>query len=211
MRTTSARRRPRLAALVLAAGGSSRLGEPKQLLRLRGEPLLLRACRMASAVADAGVIVVLGAGALRLRSLLRRHGGPATIVHNARWSEGMAGSLRAGLAAAPRDTGGLLINLVDQPEIEAADLLRLVRQWRKRPGRPAAAYYQGHPGVPAVIPRRLFGALRTIEGDAGARKILACAVDVSLLAMPAAAVDIDTPEDAAKLGRTMPHAMPLEK
>lgn len=211
MRTTSAGLRPRLAALVLAAGGSSRLGEPKQLLRLRGEPLLLRAWRMANAVADVGVVVVLGAGALRLRSLLRRHRCPATIVHNARWSDGMAGSLRAGLAALPRDTSGLLINLVDQPEIEPADLQRLVRQWRRRPGHPAAAYYHGHAGVPAVIPRRLFGALRTLEGDAGARKLLARAGDLSLIAMPAAAVDIDTPEDAAKLGRTMPHAMPLEK
>ena len=211
MRTTSARRRPRLAALVLAAGSSSRLGQPKQLLRLRGEPLLLRACRMASAVADVEVIVVLGAGALRLRSLLQRRRLEITIVHNASWSKGMAGSLRSGLAAVPRGTSGLLISLVDQPGIRSADLLRLVGHWRRRPGRPAAAYYQGSAGVPAVIPRRLFGALRAIEGDKGARQILGRAGDVSLLAMPAAAVDIDTPEDAAKLSRTIPHGMPQER
>jgi len=153
---------------------------------------------------------VLGAGALRLRSLLRRRALELTIVHNPAWRDGMAGSLRAGLAAVPRRTSGLLIILVDQPGITITDLSRLVGKWRRRPGRPAAAYYQGHPGVPAVIPRRLFGALHTIEGDTGARQVLGRTNGLSLLAMPAAAIDIDTPGDAANLGRTLPHAIPLE-
>ena len=211
MRTTSARRRPRLAALVLAAGGSSRLGQPKQLLRLRGEPLLLRACRLAGAVADAGVVVVLGAGALRLRNLLRRRGPELTIVHNAGWSEGMAGSLRAGLRRVPRGASGLLISLVDHPGIEAADLLRLVGQWRRCPGQPAAAYYEGRAGVPAVIPRRLFGALRAVEGDKGARQVLGRAARSRLLPMPAAAIDVDTPGDAAMLERRTPRTRSREE
>jgi molybdenum cofactor cytidylyltransferase len=210
MRTTSAGLRPRLAALVLAAGGSSRLGQPKQLLRLRNEPMLLRACRMASAVADGGVIVVLGAGALRLRSLLRRHRCPVTIVHNAVWTEGMAGSLRAGLAVVSRRSDGLMINLVDQPGIESADLMRLAGLWRRSPGRPAAAYYQGRAGVPAIIPRRMFGALRAIEGDKGARHVLGREANLRLVEMPAAAIDIDTPGEAARLGRTVNDNKPTE-
>jgi molybdenum cofactor cytidylyltransferase len=201
MRTTSAGLRPRLAAIVLAAGGSSRLGEPKQLLRLRGEPLLLRSCRMASAVADVGVIVVLGAGALRLRSLLRRHRRPVTIAHNSGWSEGMAGSLRAGLAAVPRGSDGVLIVLVDQVGIEARDLQRLVERWRQRPGQPAAAFFSERAGAPAVIPRRLFPALRSLEGDTGARKLLAGIRNAILVALPAARFDIDTAEDLHLLGR----------
>jgi CTP:molybdopterin cytidylyltransferase MocA len=200
MRTTSARR-PRLAALVLAAGGSSRLGRPKQLIRLRGEPLLLRACRMASAVADGDVIVVLGAGALRLRSMLRRHRLDLRLVNNARWRDGMAGSLRAGLARVPRGTDGLLIALVDQARVESDELAELVRHWRRRPGHPAAAGYRGHAGVPAVLPRRLFRDLRTLEGDTGARQLLSQANGVRLLAMPSAAFDVDTPGDAAVLRR----------
>jgi len=208
MRTTSARRRPRLAALVLAAGGSSRLGVPKQLLRLRGEPLLLRACRLASAVADVGPIVVLGAGALRLRCLLRRRGVAVTIVHNAGWREGMASSLRAGVARVPRCTDGLLVALVDQPGVKAADLARLAGRWRRRPGWPAAAYYQGRVGAPAIIPRRLFGSLRALQGDTGARQLLGEMGTLSLLALPAAAVDIDTPRDAAMLATTISRDLP---
>ena len=199
MRKTSASGRPRLAALVLAAGGSTRLGRPKQLVRLRGEPLLIRTCRMASAVTDGAVIVVLGADALRLRGLLERHGNKLTIVHNAAWREGMAGSLRAGLARVPPGTDGLLILLVDQARVATADLVRLVDRWRRHSGRRAAAHYQGRAAVPAIIPRRLFAALRSLEGDTGARKLLQGLDGLSLVAMPTAAFDIDTPQDVAAL------------
>ena len=154
---------------------------------------------MASAVADRAVIVVVGAGALRLRCLLRRRGLELTIVHNAAWRDGMASSLRAGLARVPRDTDGLLIAVVDQARVGAADLARLAGQWRRRPGRPAAAHYQGRAGVPAVIPRRMFRDLRKLRGDTGARQILGKARAVNLLAMPAATFDIDTAEDVAAL------------
>jgi molybdenum cofactor cytidylyltransferase len=161
--------------------------------------LLLRACRLAAAVADAGVIVVLGAGALRLRCLLRRHRCHVTIVHNAGWREGMASSLRTGVARVPRGTEGLLITVVDQPRVGTADLERLTWHWRRRPGRPSAAFYQGRAGVPAVIPQRYFQRLRELRGDTGARQLLGRTGERSLLAMPAAAFDIDKPEDAAVL------------
>lgn len=123
----------------------------------------------------------------------------------------MAGSLRAGLAAVPRGANGALISTVDQPHVRGADLMRLVGRWRRCPGRPAAAYYQGRAGVPAVFPRRLFGMLRAIEGDMGARQMLRRAGDLTLLAMPAAAVDIDSPADAAMLGRALPDTTTLER
>ena len=199
MRRTSASGRARLAVLVLAAGGSTRLGRPKQLVRRRGETLLLRTCRLADAVAPENVIVVLGADALRMRTAVRRHYAKSRIVHNANWREGMAGSIRAGLAVLPPGTAGLLILLVDQPRIEAADLGRLAVRWRRTPGRAAAAFYFGRPGAPAIIPRRAFRELRTLEGDTGARQLLGRLRGVTLVAMPAAAFDIDTPEDVARL------------
>jgi CTP:molybdopterin cytidylyltransferase MocA len=184
---------------VLAAGGSSRLGRPKQLIRLRGEPLLLRACRMASAVADTGIVVVLGAGALRLRTLLQRHARDVVIAHNAAWADGMAGSLRKGLECVLPAADGLLILLVDQPGTTAADLVRLAREWRRSPGRPAAAYYRGSAGAPAIFPRRLFPALRSLQGDHGARQILRKSAAMIAVAIPAAAIDVDTEQDVARL------------
>jgi molybdenum cofactor cytidylyltransferase len=164
---------------------------------MRGAPMLLRACRMAGTVADDAVVVVLGAGALRLRCLLRRRRCDVVVVQNAAWRTGMAGSLRAGLARVPRRTDGLLICLVDQVGIGANDLARLAGAWRNRPRRPAAAFYEGRAAVPAVIPRRLFGRLRELTGDTGARQLLGNAGDLSLVAMPSAAFDMDTPEDVA--------------
>jgi molybdenum cofactor cytidylyltransferase len=154
---------------------------------------------MASVVTDGAVIVVLGADALRLRGLLQRHGRKLTIVHNARWRDGMAGSLRAGLARVPPRTDGLLILLVDQARVDTGDLLRLAKGWQRRPGRPAAAHYEGRAAVPAIIPRRHFAALRTLEGDTGARQLLQRLDGPSLVSMPKAAFDIDTPQDLAAL------------
>ena len=199
MRTTSARRRPRLAALVLAAGGSSRLGQPKQLLRLRGETLIVRACRLARGAVSDDVVVVLGAGALRLRCLLQRRRCDVTIVHNAGWRDGMASSLRAGLERVPRGAVGVLLLVVDQARIEAGDLERLVRHWQNRPGGAAAAFYSGVTGVPAIVPRRHFPALRSLAGDTGARHLLGRLGGVVRVPTPTAAFDIDTPQDVAAL------------
>jgi molybdenum cofactor cytidylyltransferase len=96
-------------------------------------------------------------------------------------------------------TDGLLILLVDQARVETADLVRLVDRWRRHHSRPAAAQYQGRAAVPAIIPRRHFAALRELEGDTGARKLLQRLERLSLVAMPTAAFDIDTPQDVAAL------------
>jgi molybdenum cofactor cytidylyltransferase len=199
MRRSSASARTRLAALVLAAGGSTRLGRPKQLLRRHGETLLLRTCRLARAVAGENVIVVLGADALRMRRAVRRRYPTFCIAHNARWREGMAGSIRAGLVEVPAGTAGLLILLVDQARIEARDLRLLAARGRRSPARAAAALHSGRPGAPAIIPRRSFRDLRSLEGDTGARQLLGRLRDVSPVAMPAAAIDVDTAADLARL------------
>jgi CTP:molybdopterin cytidylyltransferase MocA len=195
------RRGIRTVCVLLAAGGSSRLGQPKQLVRRRLKPLLLHALDAARGVpiADEDIVVVLGAEALRLRALLRRHAPGVRVAANPLWATGLASSLRAGLAAAPRAATAALVLLVDQPNVDAAALRRLLGAWRRRPAAPAAAHYSERAGVPAILPRRAWRALRTLEGDAGARALLRGASAITLVAMPEAELDIDRPRDLARL------------
>jgi CTP:molybdopterin cytidylyltransferase MocA len=191
---------PSLACVLLAAGGSSRLGTPKQLVRLRGRPLLLRAIDAATSVVEpSAVVVVLGAHALRLRALLRRAGGGTRPVVNARWPDGLAGSLQAGLDAVPREARAALVMLVDQPKVDRRSVRRLAAAWRKRPRIAAAAWYGGRLGVPAILPRSTWRTLSESSGDTGARALLRQAAHVTAVEMPEAAFDLDRPEDLDRL------------
>lgn len=203
-----ARRRERIACVLLAAGGSSRLRQPKQLVRRGLRPLLLHALATARGALDRDetTVVVLGASALRLRRVLQRGArsarsgaGSTRVAYNARWSTGLAGSLRAGLDALPGATSAALVLLVDQPDVDAAALRRLIAAWRRRPGVPAAARYSSRVGVPAILPRRVWGAVRALDGDAGARALLRGASALTIVDMPEAELDIDTPEDLTRL------------
>jgi molybdenum cofactor cytidylyltransferase len=198
------RARAHLSCVLLAAGGSRRLGRPKQLVRRGKRPLLLNAVAAARGALgrDDATVVVLGSGALRLRNVLRRAANgpaPSRVVYNAQWRMGLAGSLRAGLAALPPKARAALVMVVDQPDVDAAALSRLIAAWRRRPGRPAAAHYAGRPGVPAILPRRLWHAARALEGDVGARALLRSTTGLTLVEMPEAELDVDTVEDLARL------------
>ena len=183
-------------SLVLAAGGSSRLGAPKQLLRIRGRRLLSRVIDSAEAVTPGRVVVVVGADALRMRSLIRRHHPGTHSVDNSRWAEGMAGSLQAGLSVLPSRATAALLLLSDQPAVGEASLRRLIRAWRRRPGKPVAAAYGQVVGVPAILPRALWREARELRGDTGARELLRAGQTVAAeVDMPEAAWDIDTPDD----------------
>lgn len=187
--------------MLLAAGGSRRLGRPKQLVRYRGRPLIWLAVAAArGALPCAPLIVVVGAEALRVRLALRRTRSRARVVMNARWQDGMATSLRAGLAAVGGRAKAALVLVVDQPLVDAAALERLVAAWRRRPGVPAAAWYDGRAGVPAVLPRRQWRALASLRGDEGARALLRGPSQPTLVDMPEAQVDVDTPADVRSLG-----------
>jgi len=163
-------------------------------------PLLLHAVRAArGALPCSRLIVVVGAEALRMKLVLRRSHCRARAVANPRWREGMGTSLRAGLAAVPRTAKAALLMLVDQPRVDAAAVKRLVDTWRRRPRVPAAARYDGRTGVPAVLPRRYWRALKSLRGDQGARALLRGSERLTLVDMPEAALDIDTPRDLETL------------
>src|SRR5688572_1457232 len=173
MTRSAARNRRDVACVLLAAGGSRRLGFPKQLVRRRGRPLLAHAIdAVRGAAPHAPLIVVLGPSALRLRGVIHRAARNVVVVRNARWSAGLATSLNVGLAAVPPRIAAILVLLVDQPGVDARALRNLLGAWRRHPGEAAAAFYAGRPGVPAVLPRSYWRAIRALDGDAGARALL---------------------------------------
>jgi molybdenum cofactor cytidylyltransferase len=187
-----------LHVVVLAAGASTRFGSPKQLVRLHGRPLLHLAVSRAVEVAGQAVTVVLGANAADLAPLLRHT--PAAVIVNRDWAEGMGSSVRAGLARVPATADAVLLMLADQPAVTAEDLRRLVGTWRRQPQCIVAAYYDGITGVPAIFPREDFRALAALRGDAGARALLKRGGErLVRVPLPAAAIDIDTPEDLLNL------------
>ncbi|MHB1871241.1 MAG: nucleotidyltransferase family protein [Steroidobacteraceae bacterium] len=189
-----------LHALVLAAGASRRFGAIKQLARIGHEPMLLHAVRCAAAAADR-TWVILGAHADELAALLER--APVTVCVNANWPEGLSSSIRAGIERLPDSCDGALLALADQALLTAEQYARLAQVWRGAPQSIAAARYGARPGAPAIFPRRLFGDLLRLAGDAGARALLRDHADEVLeVPMPSAGVDIDTPADLAALGKS---------
>jgi molybdenum cofactor cytidylyltransferase len=185
--------RSELHAIVLAAGAARRFGTLKQLQPIEGEALLLRVARRAATAVDHAA-VVLGAGAETLAALLAAE--PFTLHVNAHWAEGLASSIRTGIAALPRTCAGAMVVLADQVAIHAEHYAQLAARWREDPQAIVAAHYGGGAGAPAIFPRRLFAALLALEGDLGARTVLREHADhLITLAMPSAALDLDTPAD----------------
>jgi molybdenum cofactor cytidylyltransferase len=188
-----------LHAIVLAAGASTRFGSAKQLARVGGRSLLHTAVARAVEVAGTAVTVVLGARAAELTPLLAHS--QASVIINRDWREGMASSIRAGVARLPSSCTGVLLTLVDQAAVTTEDLQRLLGAWRRQPEQIAAARYVNTTGVPAIFPRSTFSELLALRGDVGARVLLnRNPGGVVRVPMARAAIDIDTPEDLLKMG-----------
>lgn len=183
---------PPVAGVLLAAGDSSRLGQPKQLLQSEGQALVRRAAERLLRVCPAGVTVVTGAAAVEVTAAL--DGLAVRLVHNPDWRRGMASSLRCGLSQV--DGQSCLVMLADQPRVSSADLVRLVDVWQNEPARPAAAAYADTCGAPAVVPAELLPLLvADLRGDSGAGRWLRERDDLVTVEMPTAAFDIDTLDD----------------
>ena len=189
----------RFGIVILAAGASTRMGEPKQLLVFDGRPLLVRAVDAALASAAWPVVVVLGAHAEKIRPLLARH--PVLISENPAWAEGMASSVRAGIATLQefsRSLDAALIAVCDQPAFSPDVIAALVAAQHTTGRSIAAAHYRGRHGVPALFLREHFVALAALTGEAGARALLNDAPErVAAVDLPALDVDLDTPDDDA--------------
>lgn len=191
---------PRLAVVVLAAGAGRRFGGPKQLARISGEALVVRAVRQALACDPALVVAVTGAYRDAVEAVL--HGCPVRLCHNENWPSGLAGSLIRGLETVESAANAALVLLSDQIGVTDADLRRLIRAWEGRPDRIAAARYSGSCAVPAIFPRHYWTELRALTGDLGARPVIAAQPDITAVDMPAAAFDVDTAGDLLSFERT---------
>lgn len=188
-----------MAAIILAAGGSRRLGRPKLLITYQGVPLLRRAIDAAVGAGCVEVLVVLGAD--------RHHYGPlvqgtsAREVHNPDHDQGMSSSIRAGIRALAHHAEAAVIMLADQPRIDAKIVRRLIDAYAHTGKRIVACRYGPVLGAPTLFDRALFVELLLLEGDQGARAVMEThprevgAVEIA----PQAALDIDLPEDVAGL------------
>lgn len=194
---------PTIAAVVLAAGASSRMGQPKLLLPLDGQPVVTHVARaVVASTAHPIVVVVNQETGTRLTPHVPE---PCRVVVNPDARAGMATSLRAGLAAAQVDApqlGGILVVLADQPLVRAAQLRRLVDHARIAPADLLASAYEGTRGTPVYFPRDYFAEIEALRGDEGGRSILARHVDaLTLIGLgpSALALDLDVPQDFERI------------
>jgi CTP:molybdopterin cytidylyltransferase MocA len=183
---------------VLAAGAARRFGGRKQLAPLDGRPLLEHALDAMAAAGLERVAVTLGAHADEIAATVDLHGAQPILV--ADWEEGMAASLRAGVAALAPHADAIVVTLGDQPRISAEAIARVASAAFDGPEPAARAAYDGRPGHPVLLRRELFTAVADLRGDAGARELLA---RVPVRAVECGAgdpLDVDTPEQLRELG-----------
>ncbi|HEY8201806.1 MAG TPA: nucleotidyltransferase family protein [Actinomycetota bacterium] len=189
-----------ISGIVLAGGTSSRLGRPKQLLDLEGRPVLQHVVDAAAAAGLDEIVVVLGHMADEIAAAIDLPPGARTCL-NPRYASGQSTSLEAGLDAADPASEAAVVLLGDQPRIGAEVVRAVVDRFRESGARVVRAWYGGRPAHPVLFARSVWDALRTVEGDRGARELLKAHPDweVRLEAGPEVPSDLDTWEDYERL------------
>jgi CTP:molybdopterin cytidylyltransferase MocA len=190
----------RVAAVVLAAGASRRLGQAKQLIQVEGESLLHRTARLALAAGCAPVCVVLGFDAARMRGEVAELA--VEVLVNEGWAEGMGSSLRCGVAGV-RDADAVLVLVCDQPRLPAGHLQALLALHKDGDAPITASAYGGRAGVPAVFGAEVLAELLAVEGDRGAREVIRRdAGRVQSIVWPEGILDVDLPADLKRMDRS---------
>nr|WP_225937393.1 nucleotidyltransferase family protein [Myxococcus sp. RHSTA-1-4] len=185
----------------MAAGGSSRLGRPKQLVLHQGRTLVRRAAESALAVECGPVVVVLGAHREAVASELA--GLPVRTVEHADWAAGPGGSLVAGVRAltgAVPSVEAVLVMLCDQLRVDSSHLRALVETWRRTGAAVVASSYEETRGVPALFSRAVLPELEALGPEQGARGVIAREPSrVAEVPLPGGGEDVDTVADLARL------------
>jgi molybdenum cofactor cytidylyltransferase len=190
---------PRIAAIVLAAGRSTRMGATHKLLAdVGGKPMLRWAVEAALASRARPVLAVTGHREGEIRAALA--GLDLGFVANPDFAQGLGTSLKAGIAAVPADCDGALVLLGDMPRIEVSHLDRLIEAFA--PGAIVVPVHEGRQGNPVLWPRAYFLELMALQGDAGAKRLIAAHRDaVREVETGTAAIfaDVDTPDDLQRV------------
>lgn len=184
-------------AIILAAGGSSRFGQAKQLLSFQGESLVRRAVRAAIDAGCACVTVVVGDARDRIETELRETA--AVIVKNPEWQRGLGTSIRCGLRrllSSQPELDAVVLLACDQPFVDASVITSLIAQ-QENSGKPiVACSYANTLGVPALFDRGCFESLLALPDDPGAKALIESRpADVAQIEFEKGAIDIDTPAD----------------
>ena len=187
--------------IVLAAGSSSRLGQPKQLLQFEEKSLLRRTIETAQKSDCFPIIVVLGANFEKIKSEIK--GLDCEIVFNTDWQTGMSSSIKIGvekmLELAP-EISAVIFSLCDQPFIKSEHFNKLVEKFVETKKPIVASFYNETIGVPALFAKEMFSGLSNLEGDKGAKEIIRKNPEsVEKIFLPEAVIDIDTKADFEKL------------
>lgn len=194
----------KIGAVILAAGSSSRIGQPKQLLSLRGKTLV-RACIETASEADCSPVVVV-TGSDREKVHLELADANVIEVRNTNWQRGIGSSIRSGVQALidhTPDAEAILLMVCDQPAVNARFIERLIAARDETKKHIVASSYADTVGVPALFDRSLFKELLSLRDEAGAKSIILQKPErVSQLTFPEGAIDVDTWEDWEKAQRT---------
>ncbi len=187
--------------IILAAGASTRMGTPKQLLSYRGHSFIRHIAEVAIASVCQPITVVLGANAQQIKPEVSEL--PVQIVENQQWAEGMSASIRVGLEAllaVNQNVEAVAIALCDQPFVSSPMLDQIVEAYHLT-GKPIiASEYAGTLGVPALFSRILFSELMALKSTEGAKQLIKRHIhEVFSIPFPDGAIDIDTPEDYEQL------------
>ncbi len=187
----------KIGVLILAAGASARMGRPKQLLLYRGQTLIRWAVESALASVCRPIVVVVGAQAELVKNELEHL--PVLVADNGEWQKGMSSSIRIGietLVTCGVEMEGAVIMLCDQPFVTTGLVNALIETRRKTGKMIVASEYGETRGVPAFFSRQLFSELTALEGNEGARQVIANHPDVvATVCFAEGVVDVDTPQD----------------
>jgi molybdenum cofactor cytidylyltransferase len=191
----------KIGIIILAAGESKRMGQPKQLLDIDGESLLRRTAKVALATGLEPVVLVVGANKPQIVPEIADL--PLTIIDNAMWRTGMASSVKMGMAAIwlnNKNTDAVLVLVCDQPFLTVETLNQIIAQYQAQSPKIVACHYAGQVGVPALFDRTMFEELLNLTGDKGAKPILMSHLeDTHLIDFEAGIIDLDTLEDYRNL------------